>query len=160
MSRKVFTFSGEDAAKIIDALIDETLSEVEKSYNEYARSATRVAENAANNTDACPMCCAAKQSEMINPKLFDCIDRVIAQDSATIILWKDGTKTAVKCKDDEPYDYEKGLAIAVLKKVFGNSVYQNDMKKLMAKYPHVKNPAKKKTAKKKSSKAAKPTNIE
>lgn len=160
MSRKVFTFSGEDAAKFIDALINETLSEVEQSCNEYTRSEARAARKTANNADACPMCCATKQREMVNPKLFDCIDRVIAQDSATIILWKDGTKTAVKCKDDEPYDYEKGLALAVLKKVFGNSVYQKDMKKLMTKYPHVKNPAKKKTSKKKSSKAAKSTNIE
>lgn len=48
------------------------------------------------------------------------IERVIFNDPATIILWKDGTKTVVKCAN-EPYDPEKGLAMALVKKSFGNS---------------------------------------
>lgn len=46
-------------------------------------------------------------------------DRVIYNDPATIILWKDGTKTVVKCMEGEDYDPEKGFAMAVLKKLFG-----------------------------------------
>lgn len=47
------------------------------------------------------------------------IDKVIFNEPATIILWKDGTKTVVKAID-EPFDREKGFAMAVLKKMAGN----------------------------------------
>ena len=48
------------------------------------------------------------------------IDKVIFNEPATIILWKDGTKTVVKVQDGEPFDKEKGFAMAVLKKMAGN----------------------------------------
>lgn len=47
------------------------------------------------------------------------IDKVIFNDPATIVFWSDGTKTVVKAYD-EIFDREKGLAMAVSKKVFGN----------------------------------------
>ena len=47
------------------------------------------------------------------------IERVIFNDPATIVIWKDGTKTVVKCRN-EPYDPEKGLAMAIAKKARGN----------------------------------------
>lgn len=47
------------------------------------------------------------------------IEKVIFNDPATIVLWSDGTKTVVKAHD-EIFDREKGLAMAVSKKVFGN----------------------------------------
>ncbi len=49
------------------------------------------------------------------------IDRVICNDPATIVFWKDKTKTVVKCQDGEPYDAEKGLALAIIKKLCGNT---------------------------------------
>lgn len=48
------------------------------------------------------------------------IKNVIFNDPATIVFWSDGTKTVVKCQDGEPYDAEKGLAMAISKKAFGN----------------------------------------
>ena len=48
------------------------------------------------------------------------IDKVIFNEPATIILWKDGTKTVVKAQDGELFDKEKGFAMAVLKKMAGN----------------------------------------
>lgn len=48
------------------------------------------------------------------------ISKVIFNEPATIILWKDGTKTVVKAQDGEPFDKEKGLAMAFMKKVCGN----------------------------------------
>lgn len=48
------------------------------------------------------------------------IDKVIYHDPATIILWKDGTKTVVKCDEHDTYDPEKGLYIAIMKKLCGN----------------------------------------
>ena len=48
------------------------------------------------------------------------IKRVIFNEPATIVLWKDGTKTVVKCSDGDTYDKEKGLALCFMKKALGN----------------------------------------
>ena len=68
----------------------------------------------------------------IAPRTFNIaysIKDVIYNDPATIIFWKDGTKSVVKC-DGEKYDPEKGFAMAVCKKVFGNEGnYYNTFKK-------------------------------
>lgn len=42
--------------------------------------------------------------------------KLIVNGPATIILWDDGTKTVAKCSKDEPFDPEKGVAIAIAKK--------------------------------------------
>ena len=47
------------------------------------------------------------------------IEKVIFNDPATIVVWADGTKTVVKA-ENEPYDEEKGLAMAIAKKALGN----------------------------------------
>ena len=47
------------------------------------------------------------------------IDRVIFNDPATIILWKDGSKTVVKRSEDDIWDPEKGFCMAVIKKLYG-----------------------------------------
>lgn len=49
------------------------------------------------------------------------IDHVILNAPATIVFWKDGSKTVVKCKEDDIYDPEKGIAMAFTKKVLGNN---------------------------------------
>lgn len=55
--------------------------------------------------------------------LFTCrIEKVIFHDPATIIIWKDKTKTVVKCHN-EPYDREKGLAMCFAKKVLGEKFH-------------------------------------
>lgn len=48
------------------------------------------------------------------------IDRVIFNDPATIVIWKDKTKTVVKCQPGDTYDKEKGLALCIAKKHLGN----------------------------------------
>lgn len=52
------------------------------------------------------------------PALPD-IKKVIFNNPATIVFWSDGTKTVVKAKN-EPFDKEKGLAMAIAKKTLGN----------------------------------------
>lgn len=47
------------------------------------------------------------------------IRNVILNDPAVIVLWEDGTKTVVKAQG-EKFDPEKGLAMAISKKAFGN----------------------------------------
>lgn len=49
------------------------------------------------------------------------IKRVIFNNPATIILWEDKTKTVVKCGKNDSFDYEKGLAMAIVKKLYGNT---------------------------------------
>lgn len=57
------------------------------------------------------------------------IEKVIFNDPATIILWSDGTKTVVKA-EDEIFDPEKGMAMAIAKKALGNQgKYYNEFKK-------------------------------
>lgn len=49
------------------------------------------------------------------------IKKVIFNEPATIVLWNDGTKTVVKTHGKEKFDPEKGLAMAVSKKVLGTN---------------------------------------
>ena len=51
-------------------------------------------------------------------KIF--IDKIIFNGPATIVYWDDGTKTAVKCKPDDPYSKDVGVAMATLKKILGS----------------------------------------
>ncbi len=48
------------------------------------------------------------------------ITHVIFNAPATIVFWLDGSKTVVKAQNDEPFDKEKGLAMAICKKLGGN----------------------------------------
>ena len=67
------------------------------------------------------------------------IEKVIARGPALTVFWKDGTKTTVKTHNEETFDYEKGLAMAFMKKFFGENKYDNyfeDMKEIMEKYPY------------------------
>lgn len=48
------------------------------------------------------------------------IKKVIFNPPATIVFWRDGTKTVVKA-NNEPFDWEKGLAMAYVKKSYGNN---------------------------------------
>ena len=62
-------------------------------------------------------------TEAINPKprpLVPEIKKVIFNNPATIVFWADNTKTVVKCGEDETFDPEKGLAMAISKKALGN----------------------------------------
>ena len=82
---------------------------------------------------------------MFNPNVFKSltgnavygpfeIEKVIFNDPATIVFWKDGTKTVVKAIN-EAYDPEKGLAMAVTKKAYGNEgKYFNQVKKYTEEY--------------------------
>ena len=51
------------------------------------------------------------------------IEKVIFHDPATIIIWKDKSKTVVK-RHSEPFDREKGLAMCIAKKVLREKFHQ------------------------------------
>ena len=48
------------------------------------------------------------------------ITNVVFNDPATIVFWSDGTKIVVKCGEDDVYDPEKGMAMAIAKRALGN----------------------------------------
>ena len=48
------------------------------------------------------------------------IKTVYFNNPVTVVLWTDGTKTIVRCQEGDTYDPEKGLAMAVAKKLYGN----------------------------------------
>ena len=59
---------------------------------------------------------------------FD-IEKVIFNPPATIVIWKDGTKTVVKC-NGEKFDQEKGLAMAISKRALAvGNMYRKVFKK-------------------------------
>lgn len=72
----------------------------------------------------------ATSTERAYPKPIPTINNVIFNDPATIVFWRDGSKTVVKCQDGDIYDPEKGLAMAISKKALGNKGnYCNEFKK-------------------------------
>lgn len=46
--------------------------------------------------------------------------KIIFNPPATIVFWKDGTKTVVKCQDGDIFNEEVGLAMAIAQKIAGN----------------------------------------
>lgn len=69
-------------------------------------------------------------------KMRNCmIDNVIFNPPATIVFWKDGTKTVVKCQEGDCFDHEKGIAMAYFKKLHGNTgAYNNILKTWIGDY--------------------------
>jgi len=55
------------------------------------------------------------------------IKNVIFNEPATIILWKNGEKTVVKAQDGEPFDKEKGLAMAIMKYLNDDKANYNNL---------------------------------
>lgn len=51
------------------------------------------------------------------------IDRVIFNDPATIVFWKDGTKTVVKCHPEDTFDEEIGFMCCYLKRILSSKEY-------------------------------------
>lgn len=63
------------------------------------------------------------------------IKNVIFNEPVTVVLWADDTKTIVRAQNGEPFDPEKGLAMAITKKALGNQGnYYETIKKWVEKY--------------------------
>lgn len=45
----------------------------------------------------------------------------------TVVAWEDGTVTRVKCQEGETFDKEKGVAMCIIKYMFGNINYYNEI---------------------------------
>lgn len=55
--------------------------------------------------------------------------KIIFNGPATIVIWDDGAKTVVKQSKYDDYDYEKGFAMCVVKRVFGDK--RNAIRKMV-----------------------------
>lgn len=73
--------------------------------------------------------------EMKGRRYIPEIKNVVFNPPLTIVIWEDGTKTFVKTHGGEPFDPEKGLAMAICKKLYGNKYsYTNVFNKWINKY--------------------------
>ena len=61
------------------------------------------------------------------------IKDVIFNGPATIVFWSDGTKTVVRC-ENEDFDKEKGLAMAICKKFLGTNKSKSNYNDIFKKY--------------------------
>jgi hypothetical protein len=80
----------------------------------------------------------AKSTHEVNGD-FAAIKQVIFNDPATIVIWWDDTKTVVKCQKGDTFDKEKGLAMAICKRLYGNESNYNNV---INKWVHPKQPKK------------------
>lgn len=57
------------------------------------------------------------------------VDRLYINEKkgTTVVVWKDGTKTIVKCQEGEDFDFEKGIAMCFMKKAFNDRGCYNDI---------------------------------
>ena len=53
------------------------------------------------------------------------IQKVIFSGPATVVFWDDGEKTVVKCMEGDEMNYEMGIALCTLKKIFGEDDYKS-----------------------------------
>ena len=63
--------------------------------------------------------------------IADEIEEVRFNGPATIVFWKDHTKTVSVCDEADIYDPEKGLAMWILKKLLGDSSYNEAFKQFI-----------------------------
>ena len=67
------------------------------------------------------------KSDKIYKDSINQIQDVIHHDPATIVKWKDGTKTVVKVQKGDTYNKEFGLAMCIIKKMCGNKGNYNEV---------------------------------
>ena len=100
------------------ALINELLnSGVATAYKQCNCSANKPTTNTPKNS-----CNCCNEDDM--PPLRNLIKKVIFNNPATIVYWADGSKTVVKCSEDDEYVPETGVAMAILKYIIGGSYYR------------------------------------
>lgn len=62
----------------------------------------------------------AAHRQMLGKPSVPGIKNVYFNEPVTVVIWEDGTKTVVRCNNDQ-YDPEKGLAMAIAKKALGTN---------------------------------------
>lgn len=91
-------------------------------FEQYGYTMKGVSKLALYNDEVCSITMPEHKIHLVEP-----IEKVTFNGSATIVFWKDEDKTVVKCAAGDKYDREKGLAMAICKKVLGDD-YRNVFK--------------------------------
>lgn len=86
------------------------------------------------------------------------IKKVIFSKPVTTVIWSNNTKTQIRCQKGDKWDPEKALAMAICKKVLGNTPYFNNYFKKWLGEAKVEDPKKNKAEKKRKKEAAKKAN--
>lgn len=73
--------------------------------------------------------CSFTKNEASNIPFNMMYEKIIFNKPATIVIWKDGSKTVVKCQKGDKYNPEKGLALCFMKKALGNKGNFNNILK-------------------------------
>lgn len=88
-----------------------------------------------------------KEDKKMDIKLYECgpfveeeitkpqelIKNVVFSGPCTIVQWSDGDKTIVRC-ENEDFDHEKGLAMAIVKKFFGTNKSKSNYNDIFKKW--------------------------
>lgn len=53
-----------------------------------------------------------------------CVNKVIFNGPATVVIWGDGTKTVVKCADGDSYSKWAGFAMCIAKRLYGDDFHR------------------------------------
>lgn len=67
--------------------------------------------------------------------LEDMISRVEYTATNVIIFWKDGSVSCATCSPEDTYDPEKGIAFAILNRLFGHNLWKDYIRKLVPSMP-------------------------
>ena len=81
-------------------------------------------EEAYNSTNLIALIDVIEEAERVKKSICHyppIITKVIFNEPATIVFWSDGVKTVVKAQEDDNFDKEKGLAMAIAKKYLGTN---------------------------------------
>lgn len=108
--------------EIIDDFLEFLDNMLADDEDEELEDETSDVEDEANDCDDCGDCdlCDRYDEEDAVKEPLD-FERIEFHDPATIVFWNDGTKTVVKARHGDKFDKEKGLAMAIAKKVMGNT---------------------------------------
>lgn len=108
--------------EIIDDFLEFLDNMLADDEDEELEDETSDVEDETNDCDDCGDCdlCDRYDEEDAVKEPLD-FERIEFHDPATIVFWNDGTKTVVKARHGDKFDKEKGLAMAIAKKVMGNT---------------------------------------
>lgn len=108
--------------EIIDDFLEFLDNMLADDEDEELEDETSDVEDETNDCGDCGDCdlCDCYDEEDAEKEPLD-FERIEFHDPATIVFWNDGTKTVVKTRHGDKFDKEKGLAMAIAKKVMGNT---------------------------------------
>ena len=72
-------------------------------------------------TQAICMKSSVKKDSRIEKVIFN------KEKRTTVVIWKDGIKTIIKCHKDDIWDEEKAIALCYMKRMLGNRSYFNEV---------------------------------